>query len=48
MKQILDAVNKNRNQRSNGFHNIAVTQFQEREQLDLLLSEWKNYEVRIL
>ncbi|WP_372948557.1 hypothetical protein [Mariniphaga sp.] len=38
VKQILDAVNKNRKQRNNGFHNIAVTHFQEREQLNQLLS----------
>jgi arginine decarboxylase-like protein len=38
VKQILDAVNKNRNQRNNGFHNIAVTHFQEREQLNQFLS----------
>jgi arginine decarboxylase-like protein len=38
VKQLLDAVNKNREQRNNGFHNIAVTRFKEREQLDQLLS----------
>jgi hypothetical protein len=38
VKQMLDVVNKNRKQRNNGFHNIAVTQFQEREQLNQLLS----------
>lgn len=38
VKQLLDTVNKNRKQRNNGFHNIAVTHFQERKQLDQLLS----------
>jgi anti-anti-sigma regulatory factor len=38
VKQMLDAVNKNREQRNNGFHNIAVMHFQEREQLNRLLS----------
>ena len=36
--QMLKVVNKNRKQRNNGFHNIAVTRFKEREQLDQLLS----------
>lgn len=38
VKQMLDTVNKNRNQRNKGLHNIAVTHFQEREQLNQLLS----------
>jgi hypothetical protein len=38
VNQMLTVVNKNRNQRNNGFHNIAVTHFQEKEQLNQLLS----------
>jgi flagellar biosynthesis component FlhA len=38
VKQMLDAVNKNRKQRNNSYHNIAVTYFQKREQLNQLLS----------
>jgi len=38
VKQMLYAVNKNRKQRNSGFHNIAVTHFQGREQLNQLLS----------
>lgn len=38
VKEMLDAVNKNRKQRNNGYHNIAVTHFQEKEQLNQLLS----------
>lgn len=38
VKQMLDAVNKNRNQRNNGFHNIAIMHFQKKEQLNHLLS----------
>jgi len=36
--QMLNVVYKNRKQRNNGFHNIAITHFKEREQLNQLLS----------
>ena len=38
VNQMLTVVNKNRKQRNKGFHNIAITHFQEREQLDHFLS----------
>jgi predicted RND superfamily exporter protein len=36
--EMLKAVKKNRKHRNNGFHNIAVTYFHEKEQLNQLLS----------
>ena len=38
VEEMLNAVKKNRKQRNNGFHNIAVTHFQEKEQLNHFLS----------
>ncbi len=38
VEEMLNAVKKNRQRRNNGYHNIAVTHFHEKEQLNQLLS----------
>jgi hypothetical protein len=38
VEEMLNAVKKNRKGKNNGFHNIAVTHFHEKEQLNQLLS----------